>query len=134
MKPSLEQQIAWVQSLHNDHVTAVQKRGDAPGEGTLMIAAILESLQSAQPLSSQDTTAVVTKMHALCCEIDKFPDFDDLGIEQVKVRSALLRDIEQKARDVMNDLLAQWRKSKPDTATDISPTVPAEDHGVGGKP
>lgn len=46
MKPNIEQQIAWVQSLHDDHVLKVQRNGDLPGEGTAMIAAVLESLKA----------------------------------------------------------------------------------------
>lgn len=45
--PTLAAQIAWVQSLYDAHVDEVKKRGDEFGEGTAMIAAVLESLRRA---------------------------------------------------------------------------------------
>lgn len=76
------------------------------------------------PSTGGDSTALVTSMHHLCNLIDKFPDFDDLGIEEVKVKSVLLRDIEAKAAVVMNGLLTDWQSRRSATArSDDDPLV-----------
>lgn len=46
MKPSLDEQIAWVRSMRDDHVAKVRARGDDLGEGTAMIEALLESVET----------------------------------------------------------------------------------------
>lgn len=53
--PSLAEQIAWTQSMRDDHVAAVRQRGDEEGPGTWMIEAILRSLQSLQSASGVES-------------------------------------------------------------------------------
>lgn len=66
MKPSLAQQTAWVQALHDDHLLELQRKGDAPGEGTEMIEALLETLRASSSIVANEPQLFACPLGGVC--------------------------------------------------------------------
>lgn len=61
-RPSLDEQVAWLEATARGHAEDIKQRGDQPGPGTAMIEAILATVRSAR--SAIEPTGA--KLDAIC--------------------------------------------------------------------